>query len=718
MNGHKCKCQNCSSATINRRIAKRVNALVTNARSTVERELVDNPAKSEAQRKYLNSQFGHEWVKEHHFDNRGELPEKVENDDSTDDVQPVAVAPPKPKAPKKLKPLQAVGASSAEAASDVAKFKATVGGTMNVIQRLNLWKEIGKGLGLINPTRPIVNSWSKEAREASAAARKSGDPADHLHAAKLHLRDSKDSGDSSHVAAKEHIAAAGKLIGNAGAGGRGRIVENDRHEQESFEDAEDELDEDDAAAQIVGSDWPADAKDGRHLDDVDEDGDPEHDEGGEADDHQNPKGVTRPKPPVKDKGNLSSNEKPRSCKHCGGELNEDGKCDECGTDADVENCDATDNSTLNHGAFMNPEAIEKLMELPFIVNSLNTSNGRKQFAAFVGNMPAGGAFSGAKDAGYSPAQAAAMAGKLEGSYSEQSQDHHMKGRAAEKASEHADKTKSKSAHKKAATAHKEAGAAHKEAGNEDSSKYHATKSRSHAQKAARMTRNEATVNALVEDDLLTHVDAAKALATLNANGPTGPDSSFSDVDADEDDTTEESEKDDEVNDDHGWSKTAKKQVGKKSPATMNAAQIDQLCTAAFGMPAEQVKQAVQYTTNAVKSEQQVLVNKLTQHITDPNLKKDMIREYGSMNLPKLRRMVAAMPPVRNAQEDDQFHGTQFGGGSPFGLTTYGGVGSNEFGGSESVRNSGSAIMTDDLLVSNGLFAPGGMIDQEMDENAA
>ena len=32
------------------------------------------PAKSEAQRRYLNATMGHEWVKTHHYDNRGKLP--------------------------------------------------------------------------------------------------------------------------------------------------------------------------------------------------------------------------------------------------------------------------------------------------------------------------------------------------------------------------------------------------------------------------------------------------------------------------------------------------------------------------------------------------------------------------------------------------------------------------------------------------------------------
>lgn len=36
------------------------------------------PAVSQAQRAYLNMKFGHAWVKRHHFDNKGTLPEHVE----------------------------------------------------------------------------------------------------------------------------------------------------------------------------------------------------------------------------------------------------------------------------------------------------------------------------------------------------------------------------------------------------------------------------------------------------------------------------------------------------------------------------------------------------------------------------------------------------------------------------------------------------------------
>lgn len=35
------------------------------------------PAVSQAQRAYLNARFGHAWVKAHHFDNKGKLPEHV-----------------------------------------------------------------------------------------------------------------------------------------------------------------------------------------------------------------------------------------------------------------------------------------------------------------------------------------------------------------------------------------------------------------------------------------------------------------------------------------------------------------------------------------------------------------------------------------------------------------------------------------------------------------
>lgn len=37
------------------------------------------PARSQAQRAYLNSKFGHAWVKKHGFDNKGKLPARSKN---------------------------------------------------------------------------------------------------------------------------------------------------------------------------------------------------------------------------------------------------------------------------------------------------------------------------------------------------------------------------------------------------------------------------------------------------------------------------------------------------------------------------------------------------------------------------------------------------------------------------------------------------------------
>lgn len=35
------------------------------------------PAKSQAQRRFLNWKFGHKWVKKHGFANKGKLPKRV-----------------------------------------------------------------------------------------------------------------------------------------------------------------------------------------------------------------------------------------------------------------------------------------------------------------------------------------------------------------------------------------------------------------------------------------------------------------------------------------------------------------------------------------------------------------------------------------------------------------------------------------------------------------
>lgn len=75
----KCGCAKCKSEV--KLTDGEANQLVDHLpiRLNAAGEYVVNPAVSEAQTRYLNAKFGHAWVKEHGFDNHGELPEKVEN---------------------------------------------------------------------------------------------------------------------------------------------------------------------------------------------------------------------------------------------------------------------------------------------------------------------------------------------------------------------------------------------------------------------------------------------------------------------------------------------------------------------------------------------------------------------------------------------------------------------------------------------------------------
>lgn len=91
---------------------------------------------------------------------------------------------------------------------------------------------------------------------------------------------------------------------------------------------------------------------------------------------------------------------------------------------------------------------------------------------------------------YSPSQAAAMAGKEEGSYPAAMSHHQVATRAAEKASAHAHATGSKSAHAKAGKAAKEAKEAHAAAGNDAAAKHWGTKEKHHYAKQGTAKRNE------------------------------------------------------------------------------------------------------------------------------------------------------------------------------------------------------------------------------------
>lgn len=590
----------------------------------------------------------------------------------------------------------------------------------------------------------VDNVWSDEARQASIEARKSGKAADHLKAAKLHLRDSRDSGDDSHKAAVQHIAQASKMVKN-----KDKVNNVTTEERVSLwrrigvmlglsrpgvtKPIRNKGFTDDAAATIEGP--RKTPKETHALADIEPDDDQEEVEGGNPHDSENPPGVGRGKAIIDNK---------EKCPECGGDMDEDGECEECGyvenanpeghnqysgegkspgdklksaaqkigagiADAGLpkELChsiakkmgmrpggpshkamlaahdavssitnakrlkeedselddedDVTENCPKCKGKMTdNKCSCGGTMNLQTIINRLSPLSFVKiddpKFLQFVTNMPAGGAFSGAKEAGYSAAQAAAMAGKLEGSYEGGAGESHGKASAAaEKASAHADKTKSKSAHKKAAAAHKEAStewgkmAAKGNSAAGDKAKEHATKSRSHAAKAARMARNEATVNELVTNGLLDRASYDTSIAVLNAK----PDSNFSDIAPDEDDTTEESDSHDEdgvAAEDGPASDYADKTKGKtkaKGAFTGNQSPV---------MNERQwLESAPSYIRDQVVNRRKQLIDLLTVNVADDDAKQLLRREYAAMTTDRLELHAKAVP-VRNSQQDDIYAG--------------------------------------------------------------
>lgn len=536
----------------------------------------------------------------------------------------------------------------------------------------------------IHPTGNVWvgNVWSDEARQASIEARKSGKAADHLKAAKLHLRDSRDSGDDSHKAAVQHIAQASKMVKN-----KDKVNNVTTEERVSLwrrigvmlglakpgvtKPIRNKGFTDDAAAKIEGT--RKTPKETHALGDVDEDDDQETVEAGNPHDSENPPGVGRGKAIIDNK---------ERCPECGGEMDEDGECEECGyvenafakkkdqsstdpDDDDDDDDDVTENCPKCKGKMTdNKCSCGGTMNLQTIINRLTPLSFVKiddpKFLQFVTNMPAGGAFSGAKEAGYSAAQAAAMAGKLEGSYEGGAGESHGKASAAaEKASAHADKTKSKSAHKKAAAAHKEAStewgkmAAKGNSAAGDKAKEHATKSRSHAAKAARMARNEATVNELVTNGLLDRASYDTSLAVLNAK----PDSNFSDIAPDEDDTTEESDSHDEDGEaaEDGpasdYADKAKKQAKAKGAFTGNN-------QSPVMNERQWLESAPSYIRDQVVNRRKQLIDLLTVNVADDDAKQLLRREYAAMTTDRLELHAKAVP-VRNSQQDNDIYAGVF-----------------------------------------------------------
>lgn len=160
---------------------------------------------------------------------------------------------------------------------------------------------------------------------------------------------------------------------------------------------------------------------------------------------------------------------------------------------------------------MTANDFDEVMKLPFI--DLTTNQGRTKFATFVTNVvnsQGGSIIQGATDAGYPADQAAAMAGKVEGSYGGSGAG---SSKAAHAASDKAKKEGTKGAHKAAGVAHRKAAKVH---GDSDVGHMHGVKAKQHDKAAARLSRNEAQVKTLIANGVLSPTDGAHALGVLNA----------------------------------------------------------------------------------------------------------------------------------------------------------------------------------------------------------
>lgn len=80
-----------ASSMLKHKEARKLHSLAATAHRKAAEELSNNsftinPAVSEAQRRFLNATKGHDWVKEHHFDNEGKLPETVDEDEEEEEI--------------------------------------------------------------------------------------------------------------------------------------------------------------------------------------------------------------------------------------------------------------------------------------------------------------------------------------------------------------------------------------------------------------------------------------------------------------------------------------------------------------------------------------------------------------------------------------------------------------------------------------------------------
>lgn len=555
--------------------------------------LVVNPAVSEAQRRYLNSTFGHDWVKEHDFDNHGHLPEKVkaENErrmagECTANESTFFGRFFRWLTNAKSAPSRDTAGQFSSGDDDADEAEAAEKGVS--VDELRKHREAGEDIKPAHNSNPEGHNQytggggsdarmqsradrSQEAEESSGLARREPTAKNHQAAAELHrgIKDDILSSKSSYGYSsfeyhngrqKFHEGKAKSLTTNRRrvlvANARrcpecgGRMEDGECEECDYTENAALMVDQDADDRTISSKGGDADP-DGRHtakikrrapIDVVDDDGDPYLDEDDpylDEDDHSDlvrddQIAATRNQPyqgPDPHQATKQAVASSVMTEHTGARDSAIGAMDASSEDdselaskqhlqaAKVHEDAAT--GARGDGEHMEAEDHDQAAALHRKAASMHRAS--MSFNRwFATNMPAGGAFSGAKAAGFSPAQAAAMAGKLEGSY-HGGEEHHPVSTGAKKASEHAEKTKSKSAHRAAASAHKEAAEHHENEGNPEMASAHHSAARSHAAKASRMSRNSrgSVVNwrqLLMNDPLITNMPAGGAYSGAMASG--------------------------------------------------------------------------------------------------------------------------------------------------------------------------------------------------------
>lgn len=316
------------------------------------------------------------------------------------------------------------------------------------------------------------------------------------------------------------------------------------------------------------------------------------------------------------KGQATLNAK-KECPECGGEMDQDGECEECGY---VEN-DAGTVKPLKAVTSGSAEAESRMASQTRNKGGKVVKN--REDHMFTNNDSPSGHLSDAPRAQVQAAMAAMSEGGGGGS----------KSRSAFQSGKLADSTGKQSHHKAAAQDHREAAAHHREEGNHEMAKVHSDLARSHSQKGNRATTNKAWLEGLITN-CTCESTANELRKVLNEADSTG-DGSFDaavvsgrEGDGDEDD------------DDLGYPDKTKKKA--KAKISTNAWLADQ---------PDEVRETFVEAQKVVQNKKASIVRRLTANIGDPQRQATKRLELMQESLPKLQGLLEL---IGNQQEERSY----------------------------------------------------------------